>query len=400
DPGKAAPVSSPWMAPPGGAQGGAGADPKLAEAARAQEARAAEVAKEREQAEAAARERAAAEAKAQAEAREAQERAAKAERAAAEARAQAERAAAEARAAAEERERISKQAREKAENEARATERARKDREAAERAAVEAKAQADAQENALRAARAAAEEKARADEAAKEKAEAETRARREAERDRAAAQEAERKAQKQQQRASASQESVKVVQAKEPKNRPPAQIGRDEQKIDHAAVEEILCELFERTPAAFDKKPEEALYYLLDLALEKIPSDSGSVYVADLNRRDLRFAAVRGPKAKDLLALDVRVPMGKGFVGFCAQEGVAIAISDAQRDPRFYQEISSRLGYETKSVLTTPVLQDGRALGAIQLINKRGSSSYTQAELSVLHYLAHQAALILELREG
>ena len=196
---------------------------------------------------------------------------------------------------------------------------------------------------------------------------------------------------------------VKVVEAKFQHNRPPPQIGRGEAARDgapeNAALEDVLVELFERAPAVFDRPAAEALYYLLDLALEKIPADSGSVYVADLNRRDLRFAAARGPKSRELLELDLRVPMGRGFVGFCAQEGVAVAISDAQRDRRFFKDISERLGYETRSVLTTPISANGRTLGALQLINKKGSSSFTPAELSVLQYVAHQAARYLEAQD-
>ena len=186
---------------------------------------------------------------------------------------------------------------------------------------------------------------------------------------------------------------VKVVEVAAPKKTPPKQIGRPG---DATSVEEVLIELFEKTPAVFEKGRSDALYFLLDLAMEKIPAESGSVYVADLNRRDLTFAAARGPKSKELLALGLRVPMGRGFVGFCAQEGVAVAISDAQRDPRFFRDISERLGYETRSVLTTPIIAGGRTLGAMQLLNKKGSSSFTHGELSILHYVAHQAALYLE----
>ena len=88
--------------------------------------------------------------------------------------------------------------------------------------------------------------------------------------------------------------------------------------------------------------------------------------------------------------------MGRGFVGFCAQEGVGIAVSDAQRDPRHFSEVSVKLGYAIHSVITTPVLVNGRTLGAIQLLNKKGSSSFSSAELSMLHYVAHQAAVYLE----
>ena len=166
------------------------------------------------------------------------------------------------------------------------------------------------------------------------------------------------------------------------------------------AAEEALVDLFERVPAVFQKPQAEGLYYLLDLALEKIPSDAGSVWLADLNRHDLRFAAARGPKAAELLGAGISVPMGQGLVGFCAQEGVGVVAADAARDPRHRADVAGRFGYEAKTVLTTPILAAGRTHGAIQLVNRKGEAAFSQAELAMLHYVAHQAAVYLEAQEG
>ena len=281
----------------------------------------------------------------------------------------------------QERLRREKAEREKAETEQ--AERARIERELTERERTE-KEKAEREQG--------AKEKAERERAAREKIErGRERAEREkAERERLRAEEA--RARAQDARAAL---AVKVVEVPAPRSQPPPQIGR-EPAPPADGVEDALIDLFERTPAVFGKPRDEGLYFLLDLAMEKIPAEAGSVYVADLNRRDLRFAAARGPKADELLRLGVTVPMGRGFVGFCAQEGVGIAVSDAQRDPRHFSEVSVKLGYAIHSVITTPVLVNGRTLGAIQLLNKKGSSSFSSAELSMLHYVAHQAAVYLE----
>jgi GAF domain len=304
----------------------------------------------------------------------------------------AERAAAEARAAAE------KAEADRAAAERSAAQKAAAEREAAQKAESERAAQKAAAEKAAAEKAAAAAERAAAERASAEKARAGKKPVPDTDPDpkATAAAAAPKKVPSSKERVPV----VKVVAVDKPKSPPPAQIGRVQPgPADSGPVEDVLSELFERTPALFQKPLDEALYYLLDLAMEKVPVDSGTVYVADLNRRDLAFAAVRGPKAKELLALKLRVPMGKGFVGFCAQEGVAVAMSDVHRDKRFFREISDRIGYETRSMITTPIILHGRTLGALQLINKKGSSVFTQGELSILHYLAHQGALLLEARD-
>jgi len=384
------------------AQEKAALDRAAHERAAAQRAAQEKAAAEKFAAEKAAAERAAAEAAAQE--RAAEEKAAAenaiAEANAALARAQADKAAAESRAAKE----AGARAVAKAQEEKAAAEKANAERAAAQKAAAQKAAAGKAAASRVAAEKAAAEAKA-ADKAAKEKLAAERAAAEKAAREKAVAEKAsaeKRSADKAVHAKLHAPIPVKIVEVDNQRSPPPAVIGR----LAHSAspsegqrVEEALAELFERTPEMFGKAPDDALYFLLDLAMEKIPCESGTFYKADLNRRDLGFSAVRGPKAADLLALKLRVPMGKGFVGFCAQEGVAVAISDAQRDRRFYSEISQRLGYDTSSMITTPVIHDNRTLGAIQLINKSGSTSFSSSDLSILHYLAHQAALYLEAKE-
>lgn len=187
-----------------------------------------------------------------------------------------------------------------------------------------------------------------------------------------------------------------VVEVASPASPPPAQIGRPHED-ETARTAKVLEELFERAQELWEvADPAQAGDKLLALAMEKIPADAGSFFLADISGDDLAFAAVRGPKAKELLRSNIRVPMGVGIVGFCAVEGVGLAINDAQRDPRFYQRVGEQIGYETRSVLCAPAYAGGRVFGALELINKRGSTSFTQGELSILAYLATQAAQWLE----
>lgn len=161
-------------------------------------------------------------------------------------------------------------------------------------------------------------------------------------------------------------------------------------------IEDVLWDVFERVQEVNAQPSQEAaLYFLLDLAMEKIATEAGSVLMADAGTGDLSFAAVRGPKAKELIASRVIIPFGVGIVGFCAAEGVSLALSDVQKDPRYFSEISERLKYETKSALCSPMMTHGRAFGCMQLLNKKDSDVFTKHEIGLLAYIAHQAALYL-----
>jgi len=162
------------------------------------------------------------------------------------------------------------------------------------------------------------------------------------------------------------------------------------------SAEDVLAELFDRVAElAGQRDRSAALGFLLHLAMEKVDAEAGSVFSARLGGRELELAVARGPRAKELLALRVAVPVGVGIVGFCAQEDVCLAISDAEKDPRFHRAVSDAIGYETRSLLCAPIAQKGQVLGALEVLNKRGGRPFDAADLAVLSYLAHQATMVL-----
>ena len=180
-----------------------------------------------------------------------------------------------------------------------------------------------------------------------------------------------------------------------------APIGRQKsspnvQRDMKAQVEDLLADVFERVQDLTRKNSaEEALYFILDLALEKVPADAGSVLRADAASGDLAFLAARGPKATQLLASKITIPAGTGFAGFCSAEGVSVAVNDVDKDPRYYAAVSEKVDYETKSLLCAPMMTHGRSFGCLQLINRKGGGMFLEHEVGILSYLAHQAALYM-----
>ena len=171
---------------------------------------------------------------------------------------------------------------------------------------------------------------------------------------------------------------------------PAQRIGRGQQQTSRP-VEDLFEELFSQAQGVYDQSDLRAsAAYLLDLGMRVVPSDSGAVFIADIDSNELWFAAARGPKAQEVL--EFRVPMGAGIVGFCCQEGVSLAVSDVHRHPAFYAKISQSLGYETRSILCSPSQSDGRVFAALELINKSSGSSFTGDEVNLLNYLAHEFA--------
>lgn len=158
------------------------------------------------------------------------------------------------------------------------------------------------------------------------------------------------------------------------------------QQVAETAIEDVFLEIYD----IFDREMdlEHAVNYVLDLAIDKMEAQTGSVLFAVPDGTELYVASTRAPNRDEVLS--IRVPMGHGIAGFCTREGVSLAVSDGQNDPRFVNDISQEVGVKTTCVLCTPVQFQGRVYGCIELINKKGRSDFAPSEVNVLGYIGHQ----------
>jgi len=172
-----------------------------------------------------------------------------------------------------------------------------------------------------------------------------------------------------------------------------AGIGRSKEKTDN--IEDALEEVFDSSVEMWEKckTREEVADFMLELALKKIKAESAGFLFCTIDCDHLSFVAAKGPKAKDVLKF--KVPLGTGIVGFCVQAGVSLAISDVGKDARWYDKISKSVGYPTKSMLCSVVEHEGQVVGAIEIINRSVSSSFTTEELHILNYIAHESGKAL-----
>lgn len=159
--------------------------------------------------------------------------------------------------------------------------------------------------------------------------------------------------------------------------------------------ESILEDIFLEIQVIHEKgmAMEQAVNFVMDMAMSKVPAESGAILFADVNGLELYFATARGPKANDVMSF--RVPMGQGLAGFCAHEGVSLAISEASRDPRFYHKISESLSYPTHSIVCAPIQYEGRVYGCIELMNRKGSATFSSQEVNALTYMGNQFAMYI-----
>lgn len=167
----------------------------------------------------------------------------------------------------------------------------------------------------------------------------------------------------------------------------------DHQRLRHKQqVLERVLHLY-GAPSDFDAVFEG----VMDCAMMAADAESGALYILDGDKNELYFAAARGPKARDVLALDITIKPGQGMAGACFENKEVIVVSDAHKDPRFFKEVSSAVGYEVRSLLSAPVVCEEEVFGVIQVINKRGSNEFDMEEVETFKRLGRYAGSIIGL---
>ena len=158
---------------------------------------------------------------------------------------------------------------------------------------------------------------------------------------------------------------------------------------------EVLADLFERTMDLYTMNYEESFELIMNLAMDVIQAESGAIILSDYESalRELYFIETRGPVADQIKTM--RIPRGKGIVGFSVNTGVSVAINDVNKNPNWYQEIAKKSDYPTRSLLCVPINIEDRTFGAIELINKKGSDRWSNGEINVVNFLADKAAEVL-----
>jgi GAF domain-containing protein len=137
---------------------------------------------------------------------------------------------------------------------------------------------------------------------------------------------------------------------------------------------------------------------ILDAAMAVLKASDGSLMLMDEATGELVFAAVRGAAAGHLVGY--RVPKGQGIAGAVAASRQPEVVLDVRRDPRFYAEVDEAFGFRTRSMVCVPlVLDNGRVLGVIQILNKVSDRDFTQDDLDLMLVVAQLATTAMRRAE-
>lgn len=136
----------------------------------------------------------------------------------------------------------------------------------------------------------------------------------------------------------------------------------------------------------------ELLETIMQLSSRVVNAETASLLLVDPKTNELYFDVALG-LAPELTK--IRLPMGKGIAGACAQEGKTLVINDVKSDPRWSSTMDKSSGFVTRSILASPMKFMGRTIGVVEAINHVGGG-FSEEDIRIFEAFASQAAIAVE----
>ena len=138
----------------------------------------------------------------------------------------------------------------------------------------------------------------------------------------------------------------------------------------------------------------EVLEHALESAVELLHAEASSVFLRDPVTEDLVFYAITGEK-KSVLE-DFRVPRGQGIVGWVVENRQPLLVPDAGKDPRFFNTIDKKFGFQTRTLICVPLITKEKVLGALEVVNCRDGDHFSEEDIPFLETLGNHVATALD----
>ena len=139
----------------------------------------------------------------------------------------------------------------------------------------------------------------------------------------------------------------------------------------------------------------ELLQSIVDVARTIFAAEASSIFMLDEETDELVFEAVSGQGEGSLVG--ARFPSSTGIAGFALVTRQPLVVDDLDADPRFARDRAAETGFVPSSIVASPLLNDERALGVLEVLDRAPDRPFGLAELELLSRFSTQASIALDL---
>jgi len=135
----------------------------------------------------------------------------------------------------------------------------------------------------------------------------------------------------------------------------------------------------------------QTLKNAIEQFMEYMNAEAASIFLLENNATELVCVECAGPV--DITGL--RLSAGQGIVGKAVKTNSCQMISDVLSDHNFAKTVDMGSGFQTRSILCSPLIVNNECIGALELLNKKNDDLFDEQDRQLSSTLASYAALAI-----
>jgi len=139
---------------------------------------------------------------------------------------------------------------------------------------------------------------------------------------------------------------------------------------------------------------QELLSTITGIVTSELFCEESSILLYDENTNEFEFFTAFGETGIGLVSK--RFPADRGIAGRAMREVKTQVVNDCKRDPDFYCAIDEENGFQTKSILSAPLISGNEKVGVINAINKIETNFFDKEDDQVLTAIGDEVALAVK----
>lgn len=139
---------------------------------------------------------------------------------------------------------------------------------------------------------------------------------------------------------------------------------------------------------------DELLQLIMTSAADLLEAETSSLMLLDEDSEELVIEVATGDVGDSVAK--TRIPAGAGIAGWTLAHREPAIIDDPLSDGRYFSDVADAVGFETRNMIAVPLLTKDRAVGVVEVINKRDEAGFTPRDVEVAQALAALAAIAID----
>lgn len=164
----------------------------------------------------------------------------------------------------------------------------------------------------------------------------------------------------------------------------------DDEKI--TSLETFIREFVKTLPTQETPKPiEELVADAMKVLISVTNADRGTFYEVNHEKKKVQSVYAKG------WTEGIKVDFGVGHAGIVAETGKSMNVFDVQEDEHFNREFDKKTGFQTKSLMTVPIINtSGQISAVIQLLNKFDTKPFGRADEAAARMIGTMVSCLTE----